>query len=228
MKKTGIVLAALFTLTLSSGGNCIEISLTQNRGELGSIGYVDIERVFNSLPETKEDRESLNLEIINNQDRLKEKEKLVAELGKDLKLLKEQLKLLTPEEVSDKGENDESKLTPEDKSVKELEERSREDLKKAIAKKEQELKNRKAEMEQFRSRIEQTLLEKEDQKIEVIMGRIYRALRELANEERVSVVIDKKNILYGQKVVDLTDKLLRKLDIKPFFNGKNNPFGRKL
>lgn len=38
------------------------------------------------------------------------------------------------------------------------------------------------------------------------------ALRELAIKEEVSVIIDKRNILFGQKAVDLTGKLLKRLE----------------
>ena len=46
---------------------------------------------------------------------------------------------------------------------------------------------------------------------EKIFKKIYEAIEEVSREERVSIVIDKKNILFGRKTVDLTDKVINKL-----------------
>jgi Skp family chaperone for outer membrane proteins len=41
----------------------------------------------------------------------------------------------------------------------------------------------------------------------MILGKIYQALRDVANEEQVVVVVDKSSILYGDANIDLTEKL---------------------
>ena len=68
-----------------------------------------------------------------------------------------------------------------------------------------------AEFQKFQNSAEKEMGAFENRKTEIILGKIYYALRELSVEESISVVVDKKNILYGQKAVDLTDKLLFKL-----------------
>ncbi len=82
----------------------------------------------------------------------------------------------------------------------------------AISKKEAELAAKEEELRLFQKQTEHELLEFESRKSEVLLGRIYVALKELAVKEEVSVVVDKRNILYGQHAVDLTDKLLKKLE----------------
>jgi Skp family chaperone for outer membrane proteins len=82
----------------------------------------------------------------------------------------------------------------------------------ALFKKEEDLKAREDELRAFQKQSERELLEYESHRSELLLGRIYTALKELAVKEEVSVIVDKRNILYGQNAVDLTDKLLKKLE----------------
>ncbi len=82
----------------------------------------------------------------------------------------------------------------------------------AIAQKEADLADRETELQNDQKLAEKQLLDYENHRSELLLGRIYVALKELAVKEEVSVVVDKRNILYGQKAVDLTDKLIEKLE----------------
>jgi Skp family chaperone for outer membrane proteins len=82
----------------------------------------------------------------------------------------------------------------------------------AITKKEGDLKAKEEELQTFQRMAERELLEYESRRSEILLGRIYVALKELAVKEEVSVIVDKRNILFGQNAVDLTDKLLKKLE----------------
>lgn len=82
----------------------------------------------------------------------------------------------------------------------------------ALSRKEAELAAKEDELRSLQRQTERELLEYESRKSEVLLGRIYVALKELAIKEEVSVIIDKRNILFGQKAVDLTGKLLKKLE----------------
>ena len=42
-------------------------------------------------------------------------------------------------------------------------------------------------------------------------GLIYKALKDLANEEQVTLVVDKSSILFGSAEIDLTDKLQQRV-----------------
>jgi len=85
----------------------------------------------------------------------------------------------------------------------------------ALVLKQAELEKRQEDLRQARARTERELLEYEAHKSEMILGRIYMALKELAVEQGVSVVVDKKNILFGHSAVDLTDALVGRLEEKP-------------
>jgi Skp family chaperone for outer membrane proteins len=82
----------------------------------------------------------------------------------------------------------------------------------ALAKKQDELKTKEEALRAFQKESERELLDYESHRSEIILGRIYTALKELAIKEEVSVIVDKRNILYGQNAVDLTDKLIKKLE----------------
>ncbi|MCG2725847.1 MAG: OmpH family outer membrane protein [Elusimicrobia bacterium] len=84
-----------------------------------------------------------------------------------------------------------------------------------IVKKSAELKKARKEIEIYRSQTELELLDYENRQTEIILGKIYMILKELAIKEGVSVVIDKRSILFGNFAVDLTDKLLMKLEEEP-------------
>ncbi|MBI4802312.1 MAG: OmpH family outer membrane protein [Elusimicrobia bacterium] len=85
----------------------------------------------------------------------------------------------------------------------------------AINAREAELKDKEDSLKLFQRQAEVELLGYESHKSELILGRIYLALKELAVKEEVSVIVDKRSILFGHSAVDLTDKLLKKLEESP-------------
>jgi Skp family chaperone for outer membrane proteins len=82
----------------------------------------------------------------------------------------------------------------------------------AISAKETELRNKEDALKLYQRQIERELLEYESHKSEILLGRIYIALKELAIREGVSVIVDKRSILFGHSAVDLTDPLLSALE----------------
>ncbi len=82
----------------------------------------------------------------------------------------------------------------------------------AITAKENDLKQKEIALKIYQRQVEKELLEYESHRSEILLGRIYITLKELAVREEVSVIIDKRNILFGHSAVDLTDKLLKKLE----------------
>jgi Skp family chaperone for outer membrane proteins len=82
----------------------------------------------------------------------------------------------------------------------------------AIATMETDLKQKEDALKLYQRQMEKELLEYESHRSEILLGRVYIALKELATREGVSVVVDKRNILFGHSAVNLTDKLLLKLE----------------
>jgi len=85
----------------------------------------------------------------------------------------------------------------------------------AIAAKETDLAKKQEDLRLAQRQAERELLEYETGKSEMILGRIYIALKELAVKEGVSVVVDKRTILFGHSAVDLTGKLIKNLEESP-------------
>ncbi|OGS50760.1 MAG: hypothetical protein A3J79_02270 [Elusimicrobia bacterium RIFOXYB2_FULL_62_6] len=81
-----------------------------------------------------------------------------------------------------------------------------------LSAKEAELKQKEDALRLYQRQVEKELLEYESHRSEILLGRIYIALKELAIKEEVSVIVDKRNILFGHAAVDLTGKLLEKLE----------------
>ena len=82
----------------------------------------------------------------------------------------------------------------------------------AIAAKESELQIKEEELRMYQKQVEKELLEYESRRSEILLGRIYVALKELAVKAGVSVVEDKRKILFGHPAVDLTEELLLALE----------------
>lgn len=85
----------------------------------------------------------------------------------------------------------------------------------AIAAKELELTRKEDAFRSYRAGVEKNLIDIENKRSDILMGKIYRAVREVAREHGVSVVVDKGQILFGRDSVDLTDKVILKLEEWP-------------
>lgn len=73
------------------------------------------------------------------------------------------------------------------------------------------LADKESEFKTYQGQVEKNLLELEDKKTEILLGKIYHAVQEVAREEGISVVVDRTQILFGHKAMDLTDKVIKKL-----------------
>ncbi len=74
-----------------------------------------------------------------------------------------------------------------------------------------ELAVKEVEFAEYQASVEKNLIEIEGRRTEILLGKIYTAVQEVAKENGVSIVVDKNQILYGQRSVDLTAKVLQKL-----------------
>ena len=85
------------------------------------------------------------------------------------------------------------------------------ELDEKIAQKAKELSRKEADFREFQASTEKNLLDLENRKSEILLGKIHKSVQEIARKEGVSVVVDKSSILYGHNAVDLTEKVLRLL-----------------
>ena len=80
-----------------------------------------------------------------------------------------------------------------------------------VAQKTRELQRKQTQARDEQAAAEKNLLDLESRRSEILLGKIYKAVQEVAHREGVSVVVDKTGILYGHNAVDLTEKVLKYL-----------------
>ncbi|MBI4387397.1 MAG: OmpH family outer membrane protein [Elusimicrobia bacterium] len=80
-----------------------------------------------------------------------------------------------------------------------------------IAEKIKLLQDKEFEFKAYQSQVEKNLIELENRRTEILLGKIYEVVQTVAREEGVGVVVDKSQILFGHKAVDLTAKVVEKL-----------------
>jgi Skp family chaperone for outer membrane proteins len=86
------------------------------------------------------------------------------------------------------------------------------EIQEAIDLKRKDLAAKEAEFQKHQSQVEKNLLELESRRSEILLGKIYTVIQEVARDNGVGVVVDKSQILFGQNSVDLTEKVLKKLE----------------
>jgi len=280
MKK---IIFLLSLAVLPSPAAALELLLEENRGESGTIGYVDIDKVFKEYSGTTGAREDFLVEIKKKEDALNARKTGIFTLKAELAKLRQEREfaLTLPSLLETQRSVAEAKAAAEAAlaavraavqastaaaevpvSTAAAEEAppavstvaapgqaqpltlqdlptglpgisgidmpgvakvpvshfkfsvstSVPEIDAAIEKKTSELAAKEEELRLAQRQSERELLEYEGRKTEILLGRIYVALRELAVKEEVSVIVDKRNILYGQSAVNLTDKLLKKLE----------------
>lgn len=280
----------------SSFSGAIEISLEENRGERGSVGYVDIERVFKEYPETLKAREDFQVQIHKKEKVLNEKKSEIFALKAEIARLRQEKEFSsrfpmrmeqappavstaaaaavpdsapvqeasgavfsTAAAVEQEGsaaavstqsasglpgistaaasmEASTATVDISSRPVPEAEKSATQtvmdlpgvksvpvsslpvavstataELDMTIRDKENELAQKEKLLNELQRQVERELLDYESRKTEIILGKIYQFLRSLAASQGISVVVDKRSILYGQSGVDLTDKLIKRL-----------------
>ena len=77
-----------------------------------------------------------------------------------------------------------------------------------------ELSKKESELEVFVGTAEDEIRQAEEGKTMTLMARIYKSLEEIATKEGYSVVVDKENVLYGDKTIEITENLIWRLTNK--------------
>lgn len=83
-----------------------------------------------------------------------------------------------------------------------------------IRKKERLIEEKSNSIQIFTDAAEAELSEKEAKLTEEIVGEIYDTIHSLGEDENFSLILDKSNVIYGDKALDLTDRLIKKLETK--------------
>lgn len=258
MKK--LIFAALLPL-LPLEAAALELLLEENRGESGTIGYVDIDRVFKEYSGTTGAREDFIAEIKKREEALNAKKTVLFTLKAEIAKLRQEREfaLTLPSLLETQRSVAEAAAAVQTSTQAAVQastaaapaqppavstalpagvaalpgmdgidmpgiakvpvthfkfsvSTSVPEIDLALQRKEAELKAKEEDLRASQKQAEKELLDYESRKGELLLGRIYTALKELAVKEEVSVIVDKRSILFGQNAVDLTGKLLKKLE----------------
>jgi Skp family chaperone for outer membrane proteins len=170
----------------------------------GTIGYVDMEKIFQIYPQTQAAKEDYAKQLKKKREQLAEKEAALAEIQSRAAVLESTLKQGAPPAAP--VVLDSSSTASSVPAVDPLASAAQ-----SLATMKRDLEDKKAEMEELRKQSAADLAAFEAQQSQLILGKIYQALRDVANEEQVTVVVDKSSILYGDASIDLTDKLQQRV-----------------
>lgn len=205
--KLGKTLVFLITGFLSFFGtaHAIDIPLNGGGGAGGGgqkIGYIDMERIFQIYPQTKYAKEDYA-------KRLQKKREAISEKEEELQNLKSRISVLeaTFQDIQHRDANDnnteQGSASDEEKMLSSNPE--------SLVQMKVELENKRQELEEQKKQAVEEMAAFEKQQSQIILGKIYQALKDLAIEEQVSLVVDKSSILYGSAEVDLTEKLQQRV-----------------
>ena len=260
----------LFFLAAAGPVAGLELSLEENKGESGTVGYVDIDRVFKEYSGTLNAREEFLGEIKKKEGSVNQRRHEIYALKADIAKLRQEREfaltlpslLATQEQMSSATSQAASVAAapvaastaaavnastaagvtvstaaaarPAPRNAlpgmgidmpgmgrvpldyfKFSVSTSVPEIDASITAKEADLKQKESAIKLYQRQMEKELLEYEGRRSEILLGRIYTTLKELAVKEEVSVIIDKRNILFGHSAVDMTEKLLKKLEETP-------------
>lgn len=234
-----IFVTVCLMLTSQNGIWAIQVPLGGTGGGT-SVGFVDMNELFKGyskvmeakdefnkmresknkeLNETEKKMGTLNSEIRTNEDKIKE-------LRQNLKVLKSSIQVpVTDIVVADStgsvysvAEVVETPSQPAVASERILILKQIGETENLIASQQDTLDNMKEELSAVQKEYsdrkvqnEKELKEFEGNKTLKIMAELYRIIEDLAKEENISIVVEKTSVLYGQPVIDLTEKVKERL-----------------
>jgi len=187
----------------------IPLSGGSGGGDGVKIAYVDMERIFQIFPQTKFAKEDYAKRLRRKREDLQQKETELSNIRGRISVLESTLKELefSASKATDTINKVNSSTTTSSQTIK------REDLgpPEAVQTMKKELEEKEFKLAEDKKRSVEELVAFEKQQSRLILGKLYQALQDLAEEEQITLVIDKSSILYGSANIDLTQKLQKKV-----------------
>ena len=210
------ILVAVVAVVLSAfarHARALEIPVAGESGGAGTgggvkIGYVDMDRIFQIYPQTRDAKEDYAKQLARKRQQLADKEAELQNLKGRIAVLESTLKDMsaqnpppgTPASADAAQSSGTLHANPPPIVDEPRATQSISDMKR-------DLEQKQAEYEDLRKRAADDLAAFESKQSQLILGKIYQALRDLAEEEQVTMVVDKASILYGSADIDLTERL---------------------
>ena len=224
-------LAALLILLSAAPARAIELSLEENRAERGSVGYVDLQRLFAVSPDAQRAKDGFQELVRQAEERVNLRKAELLKLHQQLDAVRserdELIKTSTPSTpavvvstpavdastaIALPGMSGAGAPPPPvavaPSSGPTLGQRLLEFNGKIIGL-QSDVARKEAEVTLESDDAHRGLLDIEGRKTDQVLARLYRAIAEVSRREGVSVVVDKTTILYGHPAVDMTDRVLK-------------------
>lgn len=212
--KFARILAGLILVATATKAFALEIPLGgATEGKTGggggtAVGYVDMDRIFQIYPQTQIAKEDYAKQLEKKRQQLHEKEAQVNSLKARIGVLDSTLKDMgtpatapaTSSDTVTSSATAAASLQPADSGSAQ----GMQDMKK-------QLEQQMGELDDMRKQAETDLAAFQAQQSQIILGKIYQALKDLAQEEQITLIVDKSSILYGDAAIDLTEKLQEKV-----------------
>lgn len=182
----------------------------------GGVGVVDMEKVYREYPETqklkqeffqktlekKKELQALEMEIEKIKFEIKELENKKSQLQTQADTIAQTIvSTETAFTTQTTSQFEQISITPETLS----------EIDSQIQQKKKELNIKEEELKTKSDITTKELQLLEEEKNKKIIGRIYKILKEIAQENNLSLIVDKNYILYGTPSVDLTKELQQRL-----------------
>jgi Skp family chaperone for outer membrane proteins len=209
---------ALLALLLALRGlpaRAVEVSLEENKAAKGGVAFVDMKQLFRLFPETQKAKRSFEDSMHQSEEQINLRRAELLGLRAEIGRLKAERDAAEKASAAPAAPNLPGTEVARSTAPAAAPSASPADrlaaLDKTIADKSRILAEKDADFKTFESKTEKGLLDLEGRKTEALLGRIYAAIQETAKDENVSIVLDKSQILFGHKGVDLTDKVAQRL-----------------
>jgi Skp family chaperone for outer membrane proteins len=176
------------------------------------IGYVDMEKIFQLYPKTQDAKQDYAKQLKAKRAELAKAEAELNAVKSKLTVLESTLKgSSAPLGASDVDAGTSTVAAVDDSNIDPDLENAEAKEPASITNLRAELEEKRVDFEERRKRAQDDLLAFERRQSQMILGNIYQALQDLAEEEQITIVVDKSSILYGATNIDLTDRLQSKV-----------------
>lgn len=165
----------------------------------GKIGYIDLDRIYQIFPETVNAQEDYMKQLNAKKEALAKKQKDLENIESKIAVLENTLKDAPAVDPSSSSQGDVLASTDSTKPPQ------------SLAELKIQLERDKKAYEESKQRAYEELTAYEKAQSQTLLGKIYQALKDLAQEEQVDIVVDKASILFGSADIDLTEKLQNKV-----------------
>ncbi|MBI4668556.1 MAG: BamA/TamA family outer membrane protein [Elusimicrobia bacterium] len=211
----------------------VSVSKAQIAPKRGAvIATIDLERIFQAYPGTKKAREEMEKLILIKENEIAAKRAEIFSLVEEIALLKSQA--VQPQTAATDQSGPPASLFAQNQTGASTDTLTGAATSQAlpglnaapapaptavlpavsnpqIEQKEALLKTKKEELKRLERDAEKNLESLEEAKTKTLLAKIYVAVKELAEEKNVDMVVDKNAILWGASRLDITEELMRRL-----------------